>query len=180
MQPEPAGHKWKVRDATRADIAALAALSEKTFTDKFGHIYSEADLNTFIDEAHSPAFYEDLFEKGADYLIRVAETEEGALAAYLVCSPLSLPAVNPDPSAVELKRLYVDAPLQGRGLGSHFMDEAFIWAAARGAREMYLSVFSENEGAYRLYLRRGFEKVDEFFFPVGEHRDLEFLLRKKL
>ena len=50
----------------------------------------------------------------------------------------------------------------------------------RGAPEIYLSVFSENFEARRLYDRLGWEKVSEFIFPVGRHRDLEFLMRLPL
>lgn len=179
MPPEARTSDIVLRDATPDDLDALVALSRKTFTDKFGHIYRPEDLATFLEEDHGPGFYEQVLAK-PDTLVRVAETGTGSLGAYLVCGPLTLPAEAPAPGAVELKRLYVDAPLQGRGLGSRFTDEAFDWARAKQAGEMYLSVFSENYGAQRLYDRLGFEKIAEFWFPVGEHRDLEFLMRKTI
>lgn len=168
-----------VRDAVPEDLAALTALSRKTFTDKFGHLYNPEDLAAFLDEAHSEAAYQ-AYLAAPDNLMRVAEYDDGKLGAYLLCSPLSLPAAGALPGAVEMKRLYVDAPLQGQGLGSRFIDEALAWARARHAPEMYLSVFSENHGAQRLYTRLGWEKVGEFIFPVGRHEDLEYLLRLKL
>ena len=170
---------FAIRAASRADIAALTALGRKTFTDKFGHIYAASDLNAYLDEAHSETAYAHMVES-PDYLVRVAELPGGQLAAYLVCSPLELPAEDAADGALELMRVYVDAPLQGRGLGTHFIEEALDWAKISGAPEFYLSVFSENDGARRLYERFGFEKVGEFDFPVGEHRDLEFLMRKLL
>lgn len=168
-----------VRNAGPGDLSALVALSQKTFSDKFGHLYRPEDLAAFLDEAHSEDVYRD-YLKAADTLVRVAERENGKLGAYLLCSPLSLPADGAQPGAVELKRLYVDVPLQGRGLGSRFVDEALTWAREKGAPEIYLSVFSENYGAQRLYTRYGWEKVGEFLFPVGRHEDLEFLMRLKL
>lgn len=178
MQPDPDTSSLIVRDATPADLEPLVALSRKTFCDKFAHLYRQEDLDAFLEESHSRAFYELLLAR-EDLLIRVAENGTGGLGAYLLCGPLSLPATDPAPGSVELKRLYVDTPLQGRGLGSKLADEAFAWADARHAPEIYLSVFSDNHGAQRLYDRMGFEKVDEFWFPVGEHRDLEYLLRWK-
>lgn len=175
MQTEP----LTVRNALPGDLAALVALSQKTFTDKFGHLYHPEDLAAFLAESHSEAAYRAYLADPAN-LIRVAEYGDGKLGAYLLCSPLSLPSKGALPGAVEMKRLYVDAPLQGRGLGSRFVDEALGWARSRGAPEMYLSVYSENDGAQRLYARYGWEKVGEFIFPVGRHEDLEFLLRLKL
>lgn len=168
-----------VRDAGAGDLHALVALSQKTFTDKFGHLYRPEDLAAFLEESHSEAAYRS-YLASADSLIRVAEREDGQLGAYLLCSPLTLPADRAKPGAVEMKRLYVDTPLQGQGLGSRFVEEALAWARRLGAPEMYLSVFSENYGAQRLYARYGWEKVAEFIFPVGAHEDLEFLMRLKL
>ena len=168
-----------VRDAVPGDLSALVALSRKTFTDKFGHLYHPEDLGAFLEEFHGTAAYAAWLADPGN-LIRVAETEAGALAAYLLCSPLSLPAENARPGAVDLKRLYVDTPLQGRGLGSRFVDKALAWARAQGAPEIYLSVYSENDGAQRLYARYGWEKVGAFIFPVGRHEDLEYLLRLTL
>lgn len=168
-----------IRDAAPEDLPALVALSKKTFSDKFAHLYNPEDLSAFLEESHGEANYQGWLAD-PETLIRVAEDGRGRLKAYLLCSPLSLPADNALPGAVELKRVYVDASLQGQGIGSRFIAEALDWARARGAPEIYLSVFSENYEAQRLYGRLGWEKVGEFIFPVGRHRDLEFLLRLPL
>jgi ribosomal protein S18 acetylase RimI-like enzyme len=170
---------YSIRDAQLSDLQALVALSRKTFTDKFGESYPPEDLAGFLDQYHSEAYYRDALTD-QNTLVRVAHTGDGRLAAYLLCSQLTLPATHPMPGALELKRIYVDAPLQGRGLGSIFIDQAIAWARAKGAPELYLSVFSENEGARKLYERYGWEKVAEFIFPVGKTRDLEFLMRLTL
>ena len=178
MQPETAP-SLTIRDAVPEDLPALVALSKKTFSDKFAHLYNPEDLAAFLEESHGEANYR-RWLADPENLVRVGQDGTGALKAYLLCSPLSLPAENPKPGAVELKRVYVDASVQGRGLGSRFIDEALAWARARGAPEMYLSVFSGNLEAQRLYDRLGWEKVGEFIFPVGRHRDLEFLMRLSL
>lgn len=166
----------RIRDAQPDDLDALVALSRKTFTDKFGHLYRAEDLASFLDAEHGRDVYETALAAPGN-LLRVAETGDGALGAYLACGKLTLPASDAPPGCVELKRLYVDTPLQGRGLGTRFIEEALDWARNEGAPAIYLSVFSENDGAQRLYERFGFEKIDEFWFPVGDHRDLEFLMR---
>lgn len=168
-----------IRNAAAGDLGALVALSRKTFTDKFGHLYRPEDLAAFLQTEHGPDVYRTALAEPRT-LVRVAESAPGQLGAYLVCGPLTLPADGAARDAVELKRIYVDTPLQGRGLGSRFIEEALEWAVKLKAPEMYLSVFSENEGAQRIYERFGFRKIGEFLFPVGEHRDLEFLMRRKI
>lgn len=179
MPPDMNSVDIAVRDAIPEDVDALVALSRKTFSDTFAHLYRPDDLNAYLDAAHTPEFYNQAVRDPA-FHVRVAETEQGRLGAYMVCSPLDLPVENPQAGALELMRVYVDQPLQGRALGTAFVRECMAWARRRAAPELYLSVFSENEGARRLYERFGFEKVGEFLFPVGEHRDLEFLMRLKL
>jgi len=178
MAPEPTS-TLTIREAVPEDLPALVALSKKTFSDKFAHLYDQEDLAFFLEDSHGEANYR-RWLADPENLIRVAEDGAGDLKAYLFCSPLSLPADNPLPGAVELKRVYVDRALQGQGTGSRFIAEALDWARARGAPEIYLSVFSENYEAQRLYHRLGWEKVGEFIFPVGRHRDREFLLRLPL
>ena len=177
MPSEPSLDGFAIRAAIASDAVPLAELGRKTFIDKFGHIYSAADLNAYLDEAHTETVYAEMIDN-PDFLVRVAELPGGQLAAYLVCSPLELPAEKAEPGSLELMRVYVDEPLQGRGLGSHFVKEALDWASISGAPEFYLSVFSENDRARKLYERFGFEKVGEFDFPVGEHRDRELLMRR--
>ena len=168
-----------IRAAVPDDAAALEELGQRTFLEKFGHLYAKADLDAHLEAAHARTVYARMIDS-PDYLVRIAALPDGALSAYLVCSPLELPADDAKDGAVELMRVYVDTPLQGRGLGSHFIGEAVEWARISRAPELYLSVFSGNEDARRLYERHGFEKVGEFDFPVGNHLDLEFLMRLKL
>ncbi|MEE2877747.1 MAG: GNAT family N-acetyltransferase [Pseudomonadota bacterium] len=168
-----------IRNAVTEDLDQLVALSRKTFTDKFGHLYSATDLETFLETEHGPNVYRTALAEPST-VVKVAEGDDGRLGAYLVCGPLTLPAKSAAPKSVELKRIYVDEALQGRGLGTHFIKETIAWARQQNAPELYLSVFSENYGAQRIYERFGFEKISEFIFPVGDHQDLEFLMRLTL
>jgi len=90
-----------IRDALPEDLPALVALSKKTFSDKFARLYNPEDLAAFLEESHGEANYRKWLAD-PDVLVRVAEDETGALKAYLLCSPLALPAENPKPGAVEL------------------------------------------------------------------------------
>ena len=89
-----------VRNAVPGDLPALVALSQKTFTDKFGHLYHPEDLATFLAESHGEVAY-GAYLADPDNLIRVAEYGDGKLGAYLLCSPLSLPADGALTGAVE-------------------------------------------------------------------------------
>ena len=57
------------------------------------------------------------------------------------------------------------------------MDIAISWLDAR-FDHLYVGVYSENFRAQELYRRYGFEKVGEYRFMVGNHADLEWIMRR--
>jgi ribosomal protein S18 acetylase RimI-like enzyme len=167
------------RSAEPADAAALAALGRDSFIDKFGHMYTPADLAAFLDQVHSDtAVAAEIADPNRLY--RLAEAD-GALVAY--CK-LGLGTGWPEHArgrkAIELKQLYTAPGLTGKGIGKAMMDWAIAEARARGADEIQLSVWSGNEGAQRFYARYGFEKVADITFRVGEQIDDEFLFARLL
>ena len=88
--------------------------------------------------------------------------DDGRLVAYCKLGPPYLPAPDDGRSKCELRQLYILEGWKGRGIGVHMMDWAMDWAAASGCEDMYLSVFSENLRAQRLYERYGFESLGAF------------------
>ena len=76
---------------------------------------------------------------------------------------------------MELKQLYTDPDLIGRGHGARLMDWALAEARAWAADEMQLSVYAHNPDAQRFYARYGLNKIADITFKVGDHIDPEFL-----
>jgi ribosomal protein S18 acetylase RimI-like enzyme len=60
------------------------------------------------------------------------------------------------------------------------MGWAISEARARGAGDLYLSVFTDNHRARRFYARYGFEFVSTYAFIVGNHADEDHILRLSL
>jgi ribosomal protein S18 acetylase RimI-like enzyme len=163
-----------LRLATLADTPALAALGRRAFIAKFGHLYSAENLRRFLEETHSEAT---VAAQLADTEMKVAVIEEqGALASFCkIVRTSSLPAKTAAISPMELKQLYTDPDLIGRGAGARLMDWAFAEARAWNADEMQLSVYAHNPEAQRFYRRYGLEKVADIEFWVGDHCDPEFM-----
>lgn len=160
------------------DIDALCELGRATFVETFGDLYSKADLDAFLAKAFGPDGIPAEYANPA-YDFRVAEVD-GSLVGYCKVGPPYLPAPDDGRSKGELRQLYILKNWHGAGIAQAMMDWALAWARAGGFDDLYLSVFSENVRAQRLYARYGFEKVGEFKFMVGEQADHEFLYRLKL
>jgi len=166
-----------IRRATPADAGALAELARDTFVETFGHLYRPADLAAFLRDSQSLAAYARLLQ-APGVAVWVAEDAGGALVGFLNAGPCKLPLPEPEPGAGEIRQLYLRSAVQGSGLGSRMLGLGLEWLEARGHAPLFVGVWSGNSGAQRLYARFGFEKVGEYDFPVGEHLDREFILRR--
>lgn len=163
-----------LRAATAADIPAISKLATESFIAKFGHLYSAENLAAFLAEALSEtAVAADLSNPLRQYQLAQAD---GRLVGYckigLTCG---FPEHARGTKVMELKQLYTDPNATGMGIGGALMDWAMAQFAARGADEVQISVYAENEGAHRFYRRYGFDKVADITFHVGDHVDPEFL-----
>lgn len=168
-----------LRAADAADIPALSRLATDSFVAKFGHLYSQANLDAFLSESLSePAIAAELANPGRVY--RLAE-RGGKLVGYckvgLTCG---FPEHARGSKVMELKQLYTAPDATGGGIGKALMDWAMDQFAAHGADEAQISVYAYNDGAHRFYRRYGFDKVADITFHVGDHVDPEFLFARML
>jgi len=169
----------RLRPAILEDAPALAGLAADAFVAAFGHLYRPEDLAAFLGEHKTPAAFARALAD-PDKPTQLAEAD-GTLAGY--CQ-LGMPSAFASKSEairpVEIKQLYCDPALTGRGVGAMLMN----WALGRthdlGCDAVQLSVYSENYGAQRFYARYGFAKIADIDFWVGNQRDAEFLLELRL
>lgn len=165
-----------IRRARREDAAAVAGLAAATFEETFGHLYSRRDLEAFLADARSEAIYAELI---ADADVRVTlATHDDEPVGYAVAGVCKLPVPDLEPTAGEVRELYLLSDHQGRGLGTRMLEEALQWLEEEGYGPLYVGVWSDNVGAQRLYGRYGFEKAGEYDFPVGQHLDREYILKR--
>jgi ribosomal protein S18 acetylase RimI-like enzyme len=165
------------RDATPADGAVLGGIARATFIDTFGTLYRLEDMATFLKQGSDEAYAAELAD--ADNSVRFALTG-GTPIGFCKVSSLKLPAPDPAPGAMELRQLYIYKPWQGLGIADVLTGWAKDTARARGAPEIWLSVFTENPRARRFYARHGFEEVAPYHFMVGDQADEDILCRARL
>jgi GNAT superfamily N-acetyltransferase len=161
-----------------ADAEPLARLAEATFTETFGHLYAPEDLASYVATAYTKtACRETLADPRMAYWLAGAEREPTvgfALAGYC-----KLPFPGLEPTAGELRQLYVRAEYQNQRLGTQLFEPAREWLEANYS-PLYIGVWSKNYGAQRFYARYGFVKVGEYGFPIGKTVDHEFILRRPI
>lgn len=158
------------------DAAVLAKLFADCFTATFGHLYRPDDLAAFLAAQTIERWRAELGDPGSSFcLVRAGATPVG----FAKLAPIALP-VEPTGPAIELRQFYLVAGQQGTGLAQRLMSWVIDEARARGARELFLSVYIENERARRFYERFGFTRVGTYAFMVGSHADEDDLMRLAL
>jgi diamine N-acetyltransferase len=166
----------RIRRAAWADSARLAELGARTFRETFGHLYSPADLQHFLQTTRSRDAFEHTL-RDPDSAVLLLESGEHA-AGYALIGRCKLPVESLEATAGEIQQLYLRTDTQRAGLGSKLLRAAIELLQSSGRAPLYVGVWSQNTGAQRLYERFGFEKVGEYDFPVGAQLDREFILRR--
>lgn len=164
------------RNATPEDAATLAALARATFLETFGHLYQLSDLEDFISRYTDEAYAAELAQPDVEVRFACLGTIPIGFAKI---SNLTLPATPTGPAA-ELRQLYIHKPWHGHSIAESLMDWAHTRAKARGATEIWLSVFTENPRARRFYARHGYTEIRPYAFMVGTQADEDILCRKPL
>lgn len=165
-----------IRRATPADAAAVSRIATRTFTETFGHLYEDEDLQAFLQDSF--AVEKQALILGLDaYAIWLLE-DDGEPVGHAAAGPCGLPHPEAGPEDGELKRLYVLSGYQSGGWGGRLFAAALEWLEREGPRTLWISVWSENLGAQRFYARAGFEFAGEYQFKVGRARDREFMFRR--
>lgn len=171
----------QIRAATLDDAEVLAELSERTFletfvTGGFRIPYPEEDLRAFLEEVYSIEVTARRLADPAHHW-EIAEID-GRAVAFCEVGPATMPHDDCRPEHGEIRRLYVAKEAQGLGLGTALLERALA-RMDQSPGPQWLSVWSGNEKAQKLYRHYGFDKVGEYGFPVGEWRDHEFIFRRE-
>ena len=164
------------RTATAADAPLMARIGAETFIETFGHLYTPENLAAFLANHSEENWRAELNDPGL--AIRLAE-QDGMAVGFAKVGPHKLPSPASGPAA-ELRQLYVLIPWHGTGVAQTLMAWAMDQGRARGAEEMFLSVFVDNHRAQRFYARYGFEAVGSYAFMVGDHADEDIIMRAPL
>jgi ribosomal-protein-alanine N-acetyltransferase len=122
----------RLRPATAADLAAVAAIERAAFSDPW-----------------SPSSFRSLLANPA-VCFSVAEREHAVIGYSVVWFAAD---------EAELANVAVAATARGRGVGALLVDAVLAEAVTRGAATVYLEVRESNAAARRLYASRHFAEV---------------------
>jgi ribosomal protein S18 acetylase RimI-like enzyme len=168
-----------IRAVETGDIAALAELARRTFSEAFGHSLSASDLAFHLQNNLSDAY----FRAAADIDVFLIAEVDARLIGYAQSGAVEIPAPGRSPGDQELRRLYVESAFQGRGIGRRLLDAILSHPRLKAPANVFLDVWEQNDGARRLYERYGFAVVGAHTFAVvsgaASTRDLIMVRRQR-
>ena len=147
-----------LRPAVADDALCLGVLSTQVFLATYAARGIRPALAREVLAQHSVASYEALLADAGTTLL-VAECA-GHLVGFSQVSDGTASALVTG-AASELRRLYVQEPFTGRGVGRDLLRHAEKAAAARGAETLWLTAWTGNARALRFYPRRGYVDLGE-------------------
>ena len=168
-----------LRRAEPTDAARLSLLGGATFLHTFAHDHPGDAIVAHVDKYHSRDWYARLLADPAN-AAWIVETELKAPVGFAV---LTRPALDCETDAddLELKRIYLLGPFQSGGWGVKLLNAVEAEARARGAKRLFLCVYSANHAAQRFYTRRGYADTGgKQAFMVGDTEFEDYIWAKPL
>ncbi len=163
--------------ADQQDLPALRKLAISIFTATYETHNNREDFKAYMYEAFSDGKIESEFlETGtqffvameADELVGYARVRESTEVNHLLGE-----------SNMELQRLYVDKPWQGKGIADQLI--AACEDYARASKDwIWLDVWERNPKAINFYRKHGYEKFSEHTFLLGQDAQVDWLMRKRI
>ncbi|HUF35970.1 MAG TPA: GNAT family N-acetyltransferase [Gemmatimonadales bacterium] len=167
-----------VRAGRSPDAARLASLAARTFEETFGPLNHPEDMARYLTGAYGVA--KQAAELADPAMATLLAEADGSLAGYAQLRDGPAPPCVVGPRPVELQRLYVDGPWQGRGVAQILIRAAMDEAGRRNAATLWLGVWERNARAQAFYRKCGFVDVGSQPFALGSARQTDRIMVRAL
>ncbi|HMJ71322.1 MAG TPA: GNAT family N-acetyltransferase [Cyclobacteriaceae bacterium] len=168
----------KIRELTEADIPELREIAIRIASDTFGHLNAPENMEAFLEKDYSTdSFIKEFREPGSRYFFI---SDDDRTAGYLRLRKSTEVNHILGTNTIELHRIYVDHSYHGKKVGDQLIQFAIDVAKENKHDWIWLGVWEGNPRAQRFYEKWGFEKFSEHDFFMGDDRQTDWLLRKKI
>jgi GNAT superfamily N-acetyltransferase len=149
-------------DSTSAE--ALSSLAKSIYEHHYAHLWFSGGMDWYMNEFAYPV----------STIKREIENENCLhFIAYINKEPIGYLKINIDAAieggeekeGIELERIYVDATVVNKGIGSYLMDFIFNIARTYQKKYIFLKAMDTAHLAIQFYLKMGYELVGSFQLP---------------
>lgn len=169
---------FKLKKCYRNDLHILRALSIQTFKETYEVFNTPEDMKIYIEtDLSTEKLSKELqLPDTAFYLAYSGKTPVG----FLKLNFISNSRIETTMRGLEIERIYVLKLYQGGGIGSFLMNKVNSLASSLQYDYIWLGVWENNINARNFYKRKGFEEFGNQVFVLGNDKQLDLLVWKKL
>lgn len=157
----------KIREAKVNDTALISLLGRITFTETFGHLFSDpGDLLAYYERIFSvPKIEKSLVKENNVYWIAFSNELPVGYAKLKLNTPCEF---IEDQRVCQLQKIYVLKDFLSQKIGHRLQQALLKQAIESGSKKIWLSVLIDNKRAVNFYLKSGFEIIGEHDFSIGK------------
>jgi ribosomal protein S18 acetylase RimI-like enzyme len=153
--------------ASEKDAEQIGKLAQQIWPVCFAGILSDKQIANILGALYSPQSLRAQMQDGHRFWIAYAEER-----------PVGFVSTYKEASTIWLKKIYLIAELQGKGLGTKLLHTAT--SAFLPADEIRLLVNRDNLSAQAFYIRLGFQKVGEIPVKMGDFPFVDYIFSKPI
>ena len=163
----------------RADISnaqIISFLGKKTFTETFAGLFSEDELNQYLEET----FNIEKLEKSLlthDNIFGIIYYQDNPVGYYKVKMGMHYDH-SADENYVQLQKIYILKDYLNMKLGKEMLGHIYGLKEMESCKTIWLVVLHTNYRAIHFYLHQGFEMFKKYHHQIGSH-NLEYELMTK-
>ncbi|WP_299222094.1 GNAT family N-acetyltransferase [uncultured Aquimarina sp.] len=102
---------------------------------------------------------------------------KGEIAGYLKFNSGKTQTEIVKGKSLEIERIYIIKPYQGKGIGQHLFDYAKRIANEKALEFIWLGVWDKNKRAIKFYERNGFKTFDKHTFILGSEEQTDVMMK---
>ncbi len=163
---------------TIEDLEEIITIGKETYIDTFHEYCTKEVMSEYIEEAFSIRKIEmELLNRYSEfYFIRNKES----IVGYTKYNIEDAQTDFQKSEDLEIERIYVKERYKGKGLGYKLIQHAIERAKELHKEEIWLGVWEKNQGAIEFYRKCGFHIDGEHAFFMGNDRQNDYIMKRKV
>ncbi|QTB25076.1 GNAT family N-acetyltransferase [Lysinibacillus sphaericus] len=168
----------KLSKCSIGDLKKLQEVSIETFNDTFKDHNSPENMTAYLEKAFTECQLEkELSNKASEFYFIY---NNDVIAGYLKVNVNDAQSEPMGDETLEIERIYIRQPFQGRGLGKYLINKAVELAEAQNKSSIWLGVWDKNDNAIGFYKNIGFVQTGAHSFYMGEEEQIDVIMTKIL
>jgi ribosomal protein S18 acetylase RimI-like enzyme len=165
-----------IKKAEFADASVISFLGKHTFRETFGYLFSEKELDTYLDNTFSLRKLETSLLKPSN-IFGILYYFGNPVAYYKV-------KINSDyedsilTNRAQLQKIYILKDYLGKKLGNPLLENIFSLEEIAIGELIWLVVLQTDRRAIAFYENHGFKKLKKYYHTIGQY-NLEYDLMTK-